>query len=822
MAEPLKILVIDDELHIRQSFSDFLEDLGFETILAENGLIGLERLKTEKPDLVLLDLRMPEMDGLEVLQQGKKLLPDTPMIVISGANRIGDVVRALRYGAWDYLEKPVRDFSILGHSVQKAVEKARLIRENKAYQEQLEKKVKERTAELEKANTNLSHINHRLHRIVESTRGLTCCKEMGQFSKMILDEFADQMAATGGSFYMIEGDSLKLMYALDPGHAPERLSFPLEEDSVLKKVIEERNPLLIEDIGLLDDIRSSEWQGYTDGSLLAFPILDTDSKAVGAITLHCKEEPPFVEQDKEIGAILASYSCETLRAVKAFEAVQKSELQYRTLFEKNNDAIFMVERQTGRYLDANQAGLELTGRSLEELNQLTVFDVTPIGAKERFSSLQLVDTPSDFGMVVYERPDHSYRTAKLTVVPLDDNMIIGIAKDITQDLELEKQLRHSRKMEAIGTLAGGIAHDFNNILSGIFGYAQLTEMNLDNPEAARKNLRQVVNGASRAGELVQQILTFSRQAEHERKSLKLYLIVKETVKFLRSSIPSSIEIKEKVNSRSNILADATQIHQVIMNLCTNAYHAIGNNQQGTLTVSLEEVEVTELALKNDCRLGPYLRLGIEDTGNGIDNEILDRIFDPYFTTKEMAHGTGLGLAVVEGIVKSHEGFITVKSAVDQGTLFNVYFPKVAPSQKVDSLNASTADMSGGTGRIMLVEDEASILEATQGILEKVGYQVTGFLDGESAFREFEKDPSQFDLIITDMTMPKMSGRELSRKVLSIKAEMPIILCTGFHETFTREKALKEGICEYVQKPLTGKKLVDIVGQALVNKAEHPK
>ncbi|MCG8688902.1 MAG: response regulator [Desulfobacterales bacterium] len=822
MAEPLKILVIDDELHIRQSFSDFLEDLGFETILAENGLIGLERLKTEKPDLVLLDLRMPEMDGLEVLQQGKKLLPDTPMIVISGANRIGDVVRALRYGAWDYLEKPVRDFSILGHSVQKAVEKARLIRENKAYQEQLEKKVKERTAELEKANTNLSHINHRLHRIVESTRGLTCCKEMGQFSKMILDEFADQMAATGGSFYMIEGDSLKLMYALDPGHAPERLSFPLEEDSVLKKVIEERNPLLIEDIGLLDDIRSSEWQGYTDGSLLAFPILDTDSKAVGAITLHCKEEPPFVEQDKEIGAILASYSCETLRAVKAFEAVQKSELQYRTLFEKNNDAIFMVERQTGRYLDANQAGLELTGRSLEELNQLTVFDVTPIGAKERFSSLQLVDTPSDFGMVVYERPDHTYRTAKLTVVPLDDNMIIGIAKDITQDLELEKQLRHSRKMEAIGTLAGGIAHDFNNILSGIFGYAQLTEMNLDNPEAARKNLRQVVNGASRAGELVQQILTFSRQAEHERKSLKLYLIVKETVKFLRSSIPSSIEIKEKVNSRSNILADATQIHQVIMNLCTNAYHAIGNNQQGTLTVSLEEVEVTELALKNDCRLGPYLRLGIEDTGNGIDNEILDRIFDPYFTTKEMAHGTGLGLAVVEGIVKSHEGFITVKSAVDQGTLFNVYFPKVAPSQKVDSLNASTADMSGGTGRIMLVEDEASILEATQGILEKVGYQVTGFLDGESAFREFEKDPSQFDLIITDMTMPKMSGRELSRKVLSIKAEMPIILCTGFHETFTREKALKEGISEYVQKPLTGKKLVDIVSQALVNNAEHPK
>ncbi len=753
-ADPLRILVIDDETHIRQSFSYYLEDLGYEVLTAENGRIGLELMTGQRLDLVLLDLRMPEVDGLEVLQQGRKTIPDIPMIVISGANRIGDVVRALRYGAWEYLEKPVQDLSILGHAVEKALEKARLVKENQAYQRHLENMVRERTRELETANTHLSHINSRLRKIVKTTQDLTCCKEMTEFSKMILEEFADQMGATGGSLYMVEAGCLRLMHALDPGHAPDILPLPLGEKSILNMVLKTGKPLLISDVDGTKDITPSSWGGYKNGSVLVFPILDTGGSPVGAITLHSKEEPPFVDQDKEIGAILASYSCETLRAVRAFETVQKSEHRYRTLFEKASDAIFVVDIHTGRYIDANRSAQALSGHSVDELKQLTIREVAPEGMDEQFFAGKNFAAPIDLGAVTYVRPDKTRRTARLSCVPLDDTTVIGIARDITKDLELEKQLRQSRKMEAIGTLAGGIAHDFNNILSGIFGYAQLAEMNLDTPDRARQNLEQVVKGAGRAGELVQQILTFSRQVEHERRPLKLYLIVKETVKFLRSSIPASIEILEQINSKSVVLADTTQVHQVIMNLCTNASHAMADTG-GTLTVSLDDVDIDQEAAEHNCPPGSYIRLEVKDTGKGIDEAILDRIFDPYFTTKEISQGTGLGLAVVEGVVKKHQGFILVAGNPDGGAVFRVFFPAVSSETDPVSEKLNAADTARGTERIMLVEDEETILEATWGILERMGYRVSGFRDGVSALAAFESTPQDFDLVITDMTMPKI-------------------------------------------------------------------
>ncbi|MEJ2156536.1 MAG: response regulator [Desulfobacteraceae bacterium] len=314
-----KILIIDDEKHIRQSFADYLEDRDYSVLLAENGRIGFEMLRSVRPDLVLLDLRMPEMDGFELLKEGKKLFPDLPIIIISGANLRADVVRALRYGAWDYLEKPVLDFSILGHSVEKALEKARLKKENKAYQKRLEFMVIERTRELEQANTNLSHVNARLHKIVETTQKLTGCVDLKQFGLKILGEYASYMAASGGSLYLVEENGLRLMSSLDPGHASAFLSFPLPENSILKIAIDGGQPLLIRNIEEEKCITPSGWIDYTDGSLLAFPICDSYGNDIAVITLHGKNGAPFVEEDKEIGAILASYSCETIRAIKAYE-----------------------------------------------------------------------------------------------------------------------------------------------------------------------------------------------------------------------------------------------------------------------------------------------------------------------------------------------------------------------------------------------------------------------------------------------------------------------------------------------------------------------
>ena len=323
----MKVLVIDDEKHIRQSLADYLEDNGFHVMTAENGQQGLAIISGETPDLVLLDLRMPGMDGLGVLEQARKLMPDLPMIVISGANRIEDVVKALRYGAWDYLVKPIQNFTVLEHSVNQALERAKLIKENKAYQENLEAMVQERTLELETANAHLFSLNARLHKIVETARRLHGCIEMDHFGEKVLEEFASHMSATGGSLYLLEEKGLDLVHSLIPGHTPEFIPFPLPKGSVFDTVLAHDEPLLVQDIETEKVCLPSGWQGYSNGSFLAFPIRESQGLPMGIITLYNKSKPPFAAQDREIGAILSSYCCETIRAIKAFQESRKKEVQ---------------------------------------------------------------------------------------------------------------------------------------------------------------------------------------------------------------------------------------------------------------------------------------------------------------------------------------------------------------------------------------------------------------------------------------------------------------------------------------------------------------
>ncbi|MCG8552822.1 MAG: response regulator [Desulfobacterales bacterium] len=684
----MKVLIIDDERSIRQSLAAHLEDKDYDIITAEDGRQGLALISAERPDLVLLDLRMPEMDGIDVLKHGKKRIPDLPVIVISGANRIEDVITALRHGAWDYLEKPIKNFNVLDHSINRALEKARLIRENKAYQKNLESMVKERTRELKDANTHLSDINARLHKIVETTQRLHGCIEMEHFGRKVLEEYAAHMSATGGSLYLLEENGLRLVHSIIPEHTPEFISFPLPGDSVFKTILESGQALLVSDIEKENIYLPSGWSGYLNNSFLAFPLRETSGNPIGVITLHDKHPPPFVEQDKEIGAILSSYCCETIRAIKAFQESKSKEIQ----------------------------------------------------------------------------------------------------------------LQQAQKMEAIGTLAGGIAHDFNNILSGIIGHAELASMNLNSNPKAQNNIDQVLKGAWRAGEIVSQILTFSRQAESEMRPLKIHLIVKEAVKFLRSSIPSTIHIIENVDTKDMVVADAIQIHRVVMNLCTNAYHAM-KEDGGTLSISLKKVELDGEGLKEQYAFKEYVALQIKDTGCGIDENVMDRIFDPYFTTKEVSHGTGLGLAVVGSIVKKHDGIIKVDSRIGKGTVVDVFLP-VSDTALVKSTKPQySIKKLEGKERILLVDDEQGILDATQQMLSKMGYTVSTFADSISAFNAFTEEPDAFDLVITDMAMPNMDGRLLSQKILSVKKNIPVILCTGFHETFTETRAAEIGICRYLHKPV---------------------
>lgn len=384
-----------------------------------------------------------------------------------------------------------------------------------------------------------------------------------------------------------------------------------------------------------------------------------------------------------------------------------------------------------------------------------------------------------------------------------------------QNKEMERRLYQSQKMESIGTLAGGIAHDFNNILSGILGYAQLAARNLDDSDKVKNNLSQINKGAKRASDLIQQILTFSRQGKHTKVPVKLYIIVKEVIKFLRSSMPSTISINESILSQATVKADQTQVHQIVMNLCTNAFHAM-RETGGQLSVSLSEADIKDKYDVPELIINPgrYLKLQVSDSGYGIASKNLSKIFEPYFTTKKIGEGTGLGLAVVLGIVEEHNGYLKVNSKLGAGSVFQVYFPIIEEKLELNSVHTKETHPQRGTEHLLIVDDEESILTSISEFLEDFGYSVSPFLDPESAFQEFQKNPDKFDLIMTDMTMPNLSGDELTLKILKLRKEMPIILCSGYSDKISKNRAIKMGIKKYLQKPIDMQALLFLIRKIL--------
>ncbi len=392
---------------------------------------------------------------------------------------------------------------------------------------------------------------------------------------------------------------------------------------------------------------------------------------------------------------------------------------------------------------------------------------------------------------------------------------VAVKRDVTEQMKLEGQLRQAQKMESIGTLAGGIAHDFNNILTPILGYSELARARISPDDPLASDLQQVITAAGRAKGLVQQILAFSRQAPQERKPFQPQLLVKEALKLLRASLPSTIEIREEISPDCGvIMADPTQFHQIIMNLCTNAYQAM------RLTGGVLGVRLAKITIDNDSRVpnielapGDYVLLEVSDTGCGIEQKALAHIFDPYFTTKGKGEGTGLGLSVVHGIVKSYQGHITVYSEPGQGTRFHVYLPRIAEAHSLAEADHIEA-IPTGTERVLVVDDEAAITTMLEVILHGLGYQVTSSGNSLEALALIEQDPMAFDLLITDMTMPHLTGFELTAKALAIRSDLPVILCTGFSELINKEQTQALGIRAYLMKPISVRELGQAVRKVL--------
>ena len=390
--------------------------------------------------------------------------------------------------------------------------------------------------------------------------------------------------------------------------------------------------------------------------------------------------------------------------------------------------------------------------------------------------------------------------------------IVYIARDITDKKKLEEELFQARKMEAIGTLAGGIAHDFNNILAAILGYTEIIQLSLPEESPLENDLNQIILAGNRASDLIKQILTFSRKKKQQKEELRINRTVQEAVKMMRSSLPTTIDIREDINGQCGVvLADPTNIHQIILNLFTNAFHAIGN-KLGILQLSLQPVVLSpeRVADKPEIKPGSFVELTVQDSGQGMDEITMNRIFDPYFTTKEQGAGTGLGLAVIHGIVEDCNGFIEVESVTGQGTAFHVYLPTMNREQGEQPEEAPRTSLPGGNERILFVDDEVNITRISHSLLSNLGYKVTVETQSLKALEKIRKDPDAFDLLITDHTMPGLTGGDLARSVLQLRPDLPIILCTGYTAAFSEQEARQVGIKKYVIKPLSTREFAEIV------------
>ena len=565
---------------------------------------------------------------------------------------------------------------------------------------------------------------------------------------------------------------------------------------------------------------------------IATPIKDTDGNVTGTlvliidITRYKKQEKELLEHrtnlEKMVFARTKDLNESKTRYRRLYEKASRAKKLYRSLLNSSADAIVIYNLE-GEVQYLSPSFCELFGWQLDELKGKRIPFVPE---SEKMSSTSEIHRLLSTG-----EPTRNFKTRRFTkdghlldiylsASRYDDDKgnpagLLVILKDVTDTKALEIKLQRAQKMDALGTLAGGIAHDFNNVLAAVMGMIELEYLGAEAGSQTFIRMEKALAACRRARDLVKQILTFSSQGEQSRKPLLLGPVVEGTLQMLRATLPTTIEIQfDLKDEQSLILGDSTQLNQVLVNLCTNAAHSM-RRSGGILKVSLKGLEIGDNHSFQHPLLSPgcYVYLSVSDTGEGMDRETRERIFEPFFTTKGPGEGTGIGLSVVHGIVKSHGGKLFVQSDLGKGSIFEVFFPRIADGEE-DSPEKRVETPSSANEQILLVDDEELVVAVVSEMLRTFGYRVFSVQQSSEALKLFQAQPDRFHLIITDLTMPGMTGMELAVRVLQIRPDIPIILSTGFSDDKVREEAAAIGIRKILSKPFVLQELASSVQEAL--------
>ncbi len=598
--------------------------------------------------------------------------------------------------------------------------------------------------------------------------------------------------------------------------------YPVEKTGLWGELVLKRRPVITNDCPAPSPFRKEHPEAHIPVRRhLGIPVLDDDGCIVAVLGVGNKHDD-YDESDVRQLALLMQGMSRIVQSRKAEEILCQSEAKFRLLAEKMRDVIWQTTPDDLVFTYISPSCEQMSGYTQGELIGTSMFDLlspdTPPHIVRRIRNMMArVRETGTSANPVFEletrRKDGTVILVEVlpcAILDKDGNLegFQGVTRDITERRRaeeerkrLEAHLLQSQKMESIGTMAGGIAHDFNNILSAVIGFAELARCNAGDPEKVEKNLGEVLKASERARDLVSRILAFSSKTEPRYSPVDLGAVVREFIIMLRPILPSTIEIRHDLSDSCMVMADPTQIQQVIMNLCSNAADAM-EKTCGVIEVSLGKVSVKEVVAVPGQGLSPgsYVKLSVKDTGHGMSPEVVARIYDPYFTTKGVGRGTGLGLAVAHGVVKSHGGSIACTSVPGEATTFDVYLPAIVSGEN-HAESRETDHAPTGTGRILFVDDEPTLVALAGEMLGSLGYETVAKTSSAEALALFSEDPAGFDLVITDMTMPGMTGDRLARELMRIRRDIRIIICTGHSDHFSENDARDLGISEYLMKPL---------------------